>query len=85
MSGYGSAMRRVRWGTSGFYGLLASEWLVNTPIRDGKLVTILRDYAPQPATTPLYGVRAPGPYMPSKTRALIDFLAERFSHDYDRA
>ena len=39
---------------------------------------MLSDYAPDPATTPLHAVDAPGPYVAPKARAMIEFLTERF-------
>ncbi len=39
---------------------------------------MLSNYAPDPATTPLHAVYAPGPYIAPKVRAMIEFLIERF-------
>ena len=62
--------------------VLLPEWLVGEEIGRGRLVEVLAGHAPDPATTPLYAVHAPGPYTPPKVRAFIDFLVARFSHDY---
>lgn len=63
--------------------VLLPEWLVGTDIGAGRLVELLGDFTPEPAATALYAVYPPGPYLPPKVRAFIDFLAGRFSRDYD--
>ena len=62
--------------------ILVPEWLVGVEISAGNLVEVLADYAPDPASTPLHAVYAPGPYVPPKVRAFVDFLAGRFSGAY---
>ncbi len=37
-----------------------------------------KPHAPDPATTPLHAVYAPGPYVAPKVRAMIAFLTARF-------
>jgi len=61
---------------------LLPEWLVGPEISSGRLVEVLKDYAADPALTPLYAVYAPGPYVAPKVRAFVDFLAGRFARDY---
>ena len=63
--------------------ILVPEWLVGGEISRGRLVEVLADYAPDPAVTPLYAIYPPGPYTAPKVRAFVDFLAGRFSRDYD--
>ncbi len=62
--------------------VLVPEWLVGPEISDGRLVEVLSDHPADPAVTPLHAVYAPGPYTPPKVRALVDFLADRFSRTY---
>jgi DNA-binding transcriptional LysR family regulator len=62
--------------------VLLPEWLVGMEISGGGLVEVLSDYAADPATTPLNAIHAPGPYVPPKVRAFVDFLAGRFSRAY---
>ena len=61
--------------------ILAPEWLVGEEISRGRLVQVLADYSPDPATTPLFAVYPPGPYTAPKVRVFVDFLAGRFSGD----
>ena len=63
--------------------VLVPEWLVGGEISRGRLVEVLADYPPNPASTPLYAVYPPGPYIAPKVRAFVDFLAGRFSRNYD--
>ncbi len=65
--------------------VLVPEWLVGGEISRGRLVEVLADYPPDPASTPLYAVYPPGPYIAPKVRAFVDFLAGRFSRNYDWA
>ncbi|MFQ5775311.1 MAG: LysR substrate-binding domain-containing protein [Kiloniellaceae bacterium] len=62
--------------------VLVPEWLVGGEISRGRLVEVLADCAPDPATTPLYAIYAPGPYTAPKVRAFVEFLAGRFSRSY---
>ena len=62
--------------------ILVPEWIVGLEIGAGNLVEVLADYAPDPAITSLHAVYAPGPYVPPKIRAFVDFLAGRFSGGY---
>ncbi|MEM7022017.1 MAG: LysR family transcriptional regulator [Pseudomonadota bacterium] len=63
--------------------VLIPEWLVGADLSSGRLVELLCDFAPEPATTALHALYAPGPYVPPKVRAFVDFLAGRFSPAYD--
>jgi DNA-binding transcriptional LysR family regulator len=63
--------------------VLVPEWLVGGEISRGRLVEVLADYPPDPASTPLYAIYPPGPYIAPKVRAFVDFLAGRFSRNYD--
>ena len=58
--------------------VLLPVWLLGEELGRGRLEAVLGDYAPDPATTPLHAVYAPGPYTAPKVRAMIDFLIERF-------
>ena len=58
--------------------VLLPVWLLGEELGRGRLEAVLGDYAPDPATTPLHAVYAPGPYVAPKVRAMIDFLIERF-------
>lgn len=62
--------------------VLVPEWLVGVEMSAGRLVEVLSDYAADPATSPLYALFAPGPYVAPKVRAFVDFLAGRFSRAY---
>ena len=62
--------------------VLLPEWLVGMEVGRGRLDTLLPDWLPEPAQTPLFAVYAAGPYTPPKVRALVEFLAGRFSQDY---
>lgn len=62
--------------------ILVPEWLVGGEISHGRLLEVLADTPPDPATTPLYAIYPPGPYLAPKVRAFVDFLAGRFSRDY---
>ena len=59
------------------------EWLVGADLSAGRLVEVLSGFTPEPAVTPLHAIYAPGPYVPPKVRAFVDFLAGRFSQAYD--
>ncbi len=58
--------------------VLLPVWLLGEELGRGRLEAVLSDYAPDPATTPLHAVHAPGPYTAPKVRAMIDFLIARF-------
>jgi DNA-binding transcriptional LysR family regulator len=58
--------------------VLLPVWLLGEELGRGRLEPVLGDYAPDPATTPLHAVYAPGPYVAPKVRAMIDFLIGRF-------
>ena len=58
--------------------ILVPQWLVGPALASGALERLLPDWPPGPATTPLWALYPPGPYVPAKVRAFIDFLAERF-------
>lgn len=62
--------------------ILVPEWLVGVEITWGRLIEVLTDYTPVPATTPLSAVYAPGPYTAPKIRVFVDFLAGRLSRNY---
>ncbi len=62
--------------------VLVPEWLVGPEISRGRLVETLKDYAADPARTPLHAVYAPGPYVAPKVRAFIDFLAGWYAGGY---
>ena len=59
--------------------VLVPEWLVGEEVRTRRLVEVLPDWLPEPATTPIYAVYPSGPYTPPKVRAFVDFVGERFS------
>lgn len=61
---------------------LVPEWVASEEIAAGRLTEILDDYRPQPATSPLYALYAPSPYIPPKIRSFVGFLVERFSSGY---
>ena len=63
--------------------VLTPEWLVGPAITDGRLEQVLSRYKVDPCDTPLFAVYSPGPYTPPKIRAFVDFLADRFSKNYD--
>ena len=63
--------------------MLLPEWLVGADLSAGRLVEVLSGFTPEPAVTALHAVYAPGPYVPPKVRAFVDFLAGRFSQAYD--
>lgn len=54
-------------------------YAVQSALREGKLVQLLRDYDPEDMT--VYAVYASRKHMPAILRTLIDFLAERFAGD----
>ncbi len=58
--------------------VLLPVWLLGEELGRGRLEAVLGDYAPDPATTPLHAVYAPGPYTAPKVRAMIAFLTTRF-------
>ena len=58
---------------------LVPEWLARAELRAGRLTEVLGGFLPDPATTPLHALYAPGPYTPPKVRAFVDYLAERYS------
>ena len=62
--------------------VVAPEWLVGVEIANGSLVEVLLDHSPDPGTTSLYAIFPPGPYIPPKVRAFVEFLAHRFARDY---
>ncbi len=62
--------------------VLLPEWLVGPEIATGRLVEVLPADTADPATTPLFAIHAPGPYVSPKVRTFVDFLADRFSHAY---
>ena len=62
--------------------VLVPEWLVGAETSAGRLIEVLSDHSADPATAPLYAVFSPGPYVAPKVRALVDFLAGRFSPAY---
>lgn len=62
--------------------ILVPEWLVGPEISGGRLVEVLSGYDTDPAISPLHALYAPGPYIPPKVRAFVDFLAGRFAHNY---
>ena len=63
--------------------ILVPEWLAGIDISGGRLEELLPSYKADPATTPLYALSAPGPYVAPKIRAFVDFLSARFSKNYD--
>ena len=63
--------------------VLVPEWLAGDALKSGRLVEILREYDAVPAQTPLYALYTPGPYVAPKIRAFVDFMAQRFSKNYD--
>ncbi len=63
--------------------ILVPEWLAGVEISNGRLEELLPNYTADPAQTPLYALYSPGPYIAPKIRAFVDFLAQRFSGNYD--
>lgn len=61
------------------------EWLVGAELADGRLIEVLTDFVPEPARTPVSAVFLPGTFVPAKVRVFVDFLAKRFSGNYDWA
>ncbi len=59
--------------------VLLPEWLLGHELAAGRLTGVLDGYRAVPEETPLYAVHARQLHMPPKTRAFIDFLAERFT------
>lgn len=69
----------VRWATAGLGVANLPSFLMNRELEEGRLETILDDYAP-----PDYGVyvvRPPGTGVPAKVRALIDNLVAHFDRE----
>ena len=61
---------------------LLPEGLVGAELSAGRLVEVLGDFTPQPAATARHALYAPGPYVPPKVGAFVDFLAGRLSRAY---
>lgn len=59
--------------------VLVPLWLVGHEIDRGRLREVLREFPPDPSTTPLYAVYPHQRHLPPKVRAFIDFLVERFA------
>ncbi|MFZ5896415.1 MAG: LysR family transcriptional regulator [Myxococcota bacterium] len=53
---------------------LLADWIVGEDIRRGRLVPLLREYAPPPA--PVYALNPPGRFSSTTVRALTDHLIE---------
>jgi DNA-binding transcriptional LysR family regulator len=58
--------------------VLLPEWLTAAALGTGGLVRTMTAWTPQPASTPLFAVHAPGAYVAPKVRAFLDFFAARF-------
>lgn len=65
------------WSVEGRGIALKSAWDVSADLVAGRLVMVLPDWRLPDA--PVYAVLKRGRYMPSRVRALLDFLAERFA------
>lgn len=65
--------------------VLLPEWLVGPGLASGELVEVLPKFRPDPDRTPLYVVHPYQRFVPPKVKAFVDFLADRFSGDYDWA
>lgn len=70
----GSALHE--WILSGMGIGLAALWYVGPALREGRLVRILPDYTPWPATK-IWAVRPPGRVMSARVRAFMDFMHDR--------
>jgi DNA-binding transcriptional LysR family regulator len=56
---------------------LEPDFIVGADLAAGRLVRILKDYAPTP--TGIYAVYPSRRHLSAKVRAFVDFLAERFA------
>ena len=56
---------------------LLADWLVTDDIEQGRLVSLLPDYAPPPA--PIRALMPPGRRLHPRVRHFLSFLAERFA------
>lgn len=52
------------------------RWLVGDAIADGRLITVLDDFQPDPLN--IYAIYPPGRHLPSKVRCFIDYFAQEF-------
>jgi DNA-binding transcriptional LysR family regulator len=57
------------------------DFIVNPPIKVGKLVPILKSF--QPGPSPIYAIYPSRRHLSAKVRAFVDFLTERFSGKQD--
>ncbi len=55
---------------------IGPEWIFVDDVRSGRLVEMLPDWAPAP--TPVHALFRSGDYLPAKSRAVIEHLADRF-------
>jgi len=65
------------WAMAGLGIALKSTWDVAPYLRSGELVTVLDSY-PLAQTVPIWAIYPSRAFVPPKTLAFIDFLAERF-------
>lgn len=67
----------LAWALDGHGILMRSQWEVAAPLREGRLLPVLADWALPPAD--IYLVFPTRSHLSAKTRALVDFLLERFA------
>jgi DNA-binding transcriptional LysR family regulator len=58
--------------------VMCSDWLVSQELADGRLQVVLADWVIE-GEGAVHVVRPPGRFMPSKTRAFIDWISEQLS------
>lgn len=63
--------------------VLSPDWILGPYLATGELVEVLPTFAPYPRTSALYAVHPYQRFIPPKVKIFVDFLAERFSDNYD--
>lgn len=58
--------------------VLLPDWNMEWELRHRQLKILLEKFDPEPRQTPIWAVHSHQRHVPSKIRAFIDFLAERF-------
>ena len=56
---------------------MVTDWLVQDELKDGSLVRLFADYAIEPQGTPVTALYPSRSHLPGKTRAFLDFCAEK--------
>ncbi len=56
---------------------MVTDWLVQDELKDGTLIRLFADYAIEPRGTPVTALYPSRTHLPSKTRAFLDFFAEK--------